>query len=789
MAKFSVVGESVPRIDSPEKLTGRAEFATDVSLPGMLSAKVLRSPFPHAKIIRIDTSKAQSLPGVRCVVTNKDAPQVRVGATTFDMTIMARHVARYAGEPVAAVAADTFDIAEEAVSLINVEYEELPAVFNLDNAWNTNPSVTIHPDLMSYKSQRTILDGDRPNVSFQTKIRIGDVHRGFQESDLVVENRFKTDAVSHCPLEPPCTLVKPEADGALTVWAARQFVYSLKNQLGALFHIPPSKVRILRPYVGGAFGGKHPNRDEAIITLLALKTGQPVKHVWTREEVISLTVRPSMVIYLKDGVKKDGTLVAREMTILVNSGAYDIGASYVTTACSRQLAASYRAPHIKFDSYCVYTNEAPTCMLRSVGNTEACWANEVQMDIIAERLNINPVTLRMKNILEEGEPNAYGEIVHSTGQKQCLQKAASLLKIEEKAKGEYPWFRGKGIAIGNMYSMAPSVAVAKVKIAEDGGIVVFHSADEIGQGCNMVMAQIAAEEFGVTPDKVNVVFNDTTVCPFMGSGSASQRTTYTLGNAVIRACRDAKKKLFEIAAPNLGVSPDELVTKNGEVFIRPAPERKIKISDLFHGYRQLLPGAYGYYTAEGEITGSGIWEQDFVPANPETGQIPPEEAAKGRRLLSFFSYTAKGAEVAVNVETGQVKVLSGICIHDVGRPINPKMCEQQSEGGFVHGIGFALKEHWIMEEGRVLNTNFTDYKIPRFKDTPLMQDMVTDLANVPHKDGPYGAKGFGEAAIVGTEAAICNAIYDAIGVRIFNQPFTHERILRALKERGKQQDR
>jgi CO/xanthine dehydrogenase Mo-binding subunit len=789
MPKFSIVGESVPRIDSSEKVTGRAEFASDVNLPGMLHAKVLRSPFPHAKIVRIDTSKVRRLPGVRCVVTNKDAPQVRTGATTFDMTVMARDVVRYAGEPVAAVAADTLDITEEAIELMAVEYEELSAVFDLDEASRTNPAVVIHPDLASYQSQRTIIDWDRPNVSFQTKIRIGDVEKGFRESHLIVENRFETDQASHCPLEPHCTLVKPEADGGLTVWASRQFVYSLKNQLAALFGIPPAKVRIIRPYVGASFGGKHPNRDEVIIALLALKTGQPVKQVWTREEVISLSVRPSMVIYIRDGVREDGTLAAREMKILVNCGAYDIGASYVTTACSRQLAASYRAPNIKFDSYCVYTNEAPTCMLRSVGNAEACWVNECQMDIIAEKLNIDRVTLRMKNILKEGEPNAYGEIVHSTGQKQCLEKAASFIKLDEKAKREYPWFRGKGIAIGNQYSMAPSVAVAKVKVAEDGGIVVFHSADEIGQGCNTVIAQIAAEEFGISVDKVHVVFSDTSVCPFMGSGSASQRTTYILGNAVLRACRKARQNLFEIVARNLGVNPDQLETKDGEVYVRLAPEKRIKISDLFRGYRQLLPGAYGYYTHEGEITGSGIWEQDFVPANPETGQIPTEEAAKGRRLLSFFSYTAKGVEVAVNVETGQVKVLRVVCVHDVGQPINPKMCEQQAEGGFVNGIGFALKEHWITEKGIVINPNFSDYKIPSFKDIPLRQDLATDLANAPHKDGPYGAKGFGETAMVGAEAAICNAIYDAVGVRIYRQPFTHERILKGLKEIGKEQGR
>jgi CO/xanthine dehydrogenase Mo-binding subunit len=483
-------------------------------------------------------------------------------------------------------------------------------------------------------------------------------------------------------------------------------------------------------------------------------------------------------------VKKNGILVARQMRVLVNCGAYDICGAIVARSCAAQAVDTYRIPNFEWDSYSVYTNTAPPNTFRSVGSTEMCWAIENQMDILAEKLGIDPVEIRAKNILKEGEFNSQGEIVHSIGQEECLKKAANFIKTRVRLEAEWPWLRGKGVAIGNMYSAAPSVGVAKVKVIADGSLEVYHGGDELGQGCTTVMAQIGAEEFGIDINKVKVFSNDTLTCPFLSYGSTSSRTTFIVGNAVILACQAAKRNLFEKAALRLGVKPSELETKSGEVYVKATPEKKIRISDLFLGYYGIPPGAYGEYTEGGEIIGTDTFVQQLAPMQLETGQMSPELAARGMKLHAFYAYLAKVAEVAVNVETGQVKVLQCFSVNDIGRAINPKMVEQQAESGVVMGIGDALYEELVLDKGVVLNPNFTDYKIPTFVNVPLKKNLVTDMANAPHKNGPYGAKGFGEGAMVGMEGAIANAIYNAVGVRIYSLPITPEKVLEALKEKA-----
>lgn len=783
MKENSIVGKSVARVDSLQKVKG-ADFCTDVKLPGMLHVKILRSPHAHAGILQIDTSKAKSLPGVRYVVTNEDAPRYKSGMLTYDKPVLAQDVVRWAGESVAAVAADSIDIAMEAIDLIKVEYEELPAVFDLEEASGKTPPVIIHPDLDKY---HTILSPaaralDRPNVNYWWKIRRGNVDKGFAEADLVMENKFTTAPVRHAALEPHCTVVRPDGDDGVTIWGSRQNIFGLRTYMAAIFNIPLLKVRVVQPYVGGAFGGKDVNRDEAVAILLALKTKRPTKLVYTREET-SQSLRSSLSIHIKQGVKKDGTLVARKMKVFGNCGAYDMGGSLISRACSHEAVDTYRIPNFAYDSYSVYTNTAPPATMRSVGCAEACWAIESQMDMLAEQLNIDPVTIRRKNILKEGEPNSVGEIVHSIGQEECLEKLIDLFKPDEKPESDGVWLKSKGIAIGNMFSVAPSVGGARVKVIADGGLEVYHGGDEIGQGCTTVIGQIAADEFGVPFDKVKVISNDTLNCPFLSLGSTSSRTTYIVGNAVVQACREAKRSLFGKAAGPLGVSDSDLDTKNGEVYVRAAPEKNIKISDLFQGYYGIPPGACGEYTEGGEIMGTATFVQPLWPVDPETGQLSPELAAEKKRLHAFYAYTAKGVEIAVNRETGQVKVLRCIAINDVGRPINPKMVEQQAEGGVVMGLGDALYEETILNNGVTLNPNFTDYKIPTFVNVPLCDNLVTDTANAPHRDGPYGAKGFAEGAMVGLEGAIAIAIYNATGVRMDSLPMTSERILKALKNK------
>jgi len=790
MAELSVIGKSVTRTDAIEKATGRAEFCSDIQIPGMLHMKVLRSPHPHAKILNIDTSEAKRLPGVRCVVTSKDAPQQRWGVGMVnDQTVLAQDVVRFIGEPVAAVAADTIETAEEAVGLIKVEYEELPAVFDLEEAVSTNPPAVVHPGFPEY--YKGVFGGrlapDRPNVLTHMKIRKGDVEKGFKEADLVIEDRFLAPSIQHCTLETHGVVVCPESDGGLTIRTGRQNIWGLRGVIAAVYNIRLPKVRVIQQYLGGAFGGKI-KIMETIACLVALKTRQPVKWTFTREEeFIDGGRREAMVFYIKDGVKKDGTLVAREIRAIVNSGAYENVTGVITRNSSFGAVASYRIPNLKWDSYGVYTNEPPVCSFRGFGVTETTWAVESHMDMLAERLGISKVEIRKKNILKEGEPNAMGEITHSIGAEECLEKMSTFIKLDEKSEAEGPWRKGKGIALGNKYSTGLAVCQAKVKVTEDESIIIYHSADELGQGCNTAMAQITAEAFGVSIDDVRVVFSDTMITPFFAEGSTSSRVTFHLGNAILAACKDAKRRIFEIAAVTLEASPDELEAKGKEIYVKSKPEKKMRIGELFASYAHKPPSIYGGVAMGGEIIGTATRIQDSAPEDLETGQIDPALAAQGKTINSFYAHVAKAAEVAVNIETGQVKVLRCGAAADVGKMINPKICEQQAEGGMAMGISDAIYEQMKIEKGAVMNPNFVDYKIPFVTEMPLIENMKSEFVeSAPHRDGPFGAKGFTEAVMIGMEPAIGNAVYDAVGVRIKDLPIECERLLKALKENAAQ---
>jgi len=792
IAEHSVVGKSVTRLDALEKVTGEAKYCTDIEIPGMLYGKVLRSPVAHAKIISIDTSKAEKLPGVRVVVTGKDAPERRYGGYVKDQHILCRNVVRHVGDGIAAVAADTLDIAEKAIELIEVKYEELPGVFDVDESWGTDPPAIVHADLAKYETYvaqglYVKRESDRPNVAHHHQVRHGDVEKGFQEADLIIENRFSTARIQHVPFEPHICTIKAEADGSLTIWSGRQSIYRIKGHFCAAFNLPPSKVRVIASYyIGGGFGNKAMLRAEPIVALLAMKAKKPVRVAFTRDEMFTAGgTRIPFVVYIKDGVKRDGTLVARELRVLLNIGGYADSGVIVCRNSTFGAIGTYRVPNLKIDSYAVYTNEPVTTPFRGFGSTQVIWAIESQMDMLAEKLGIDAVELRKKNLLKEGDVNGNGEIVHSIGTRECLEQVAEYLEWDKKPKEEeWPWRRGKGLALGNKYSVAPSSAMAIVKLWEDGLVEVRHSADEMGQGVNTAMAQIAAEELGTTADKVRVVWGDTAYTSYFPQGSTSQRTTYQLGNAVWLACQDAKRQIFELAAEKLKASPDDLGLKDEKVYVKSAPSKSISTTDIFTADRPIFPGQFGDYVEKyGEILGRGMWVQRYAPEDPETGQIDPTLAQKGLRLVSFYGHAAQGAEIAVNVETGEVKILKLVGSSDMGFPINPKMCEQQMEGGLAMGIGSALWEEIKMDKGKVLNPNLKDYKIATATNMPKNENFKCFMAPAPHKDGPYGAKGSGETQMTPSAAVIGNAICNAVGMRMKDLPITREKILKALKEK------
>lgn len=771
--QLSVIGNSAIRIDALEKVTGKAVFCTDIDLPGMLHAKVLRSPHPHAKIVSIDTSKAEQLTGVRCIITGKDVHHPQWGFLIWDQSILAHDIVRCVGDPVAAVAADSEDIAEKAIELIEVKYEQLPAIFDAEESMSTNPRVVVHPELSSYKvgMQFAKLDPDRPNVCNHFKIRKGDVEKSFREADLVMENRFSTVKINHCNAEPPVTIAQPDPDGGLTVWVGKSLLWHTKRDLERIFDIQSDKLRMIQPYVGGSFGGKGATREEPIVVLLSLKSGKTVKHAFTREETFIRMSRVPVIVYIKDGVKNDGTLIARQMKIILTAGGYDDSVSYLTRSCAFGAVGTYRIPNFKLDSYGVYTNLPLSTGFRGVGNPQVEFAIESHMDMLAERLGISPVDIRLRNMLHEGETNVTGEITHSIGAKECLDKVVQHIKLEEKLKNDGVWKKGKGIAVGNKYSAAPAVDIVKVEVKEDGSIIIYHGADEVGQGCNTVMAQIAAEVFGVSVDRIKVIFSDTRFCLF-STGTGASLDTYRTGNSVKMACEDAKRKLFERAALKLGESPNDLESKNGVIYIRGMPHKKVTFNDLC------------IISEGGEIISTSTFIQDGIIEDREKGQIDPELAAEGKRIHTSWAHTAKAVEIAVNTETGEVKVLKFAAANDMGQPINPKMCEQQAESGMAMSIGDSLYEEMMVKDGVIINPNYTDYRMPSTNEMPTMDNIKVEIASAPHKDGPFGAKGFAEGAMVGTEPAIATAISNAIGIRIKDLPITAEKILQSLKEKA-----
>jgi len=595
------------------------------------------------------------------------------------------------------------------------------------------------------------------------------VVKGFKEADLIVENRFSTPRAHHACPETHHVDACPEPDGGITIRTKNKAAYTLKAHIAQLFGIPPSKVRIIIPYMGadfGAAGGPYPH---TLAVLLALRSQRPVRLVFTRRENFFTTPhKPPQITYIKDGVKRDGTIVAREIKSITDAGAY-AGASNIVTYVSAIASAAvglYRIPNFRYLGYGVYTNLPPASAFRGIGMPDLNWALEEQMDIIADKLGIDPMEFRRKHILKEGERTCLGQITHSIGAEECLDKVARELDWDKQSDaGAEPWKRGKGVSLGCQSTPTHPPALVHVKVHNDGIIELRHSAIEQGQGTDTVMTQIAAEAFGIPVERINIATKDTFITPF-GPRTGGSRCTFYYGNATWRACQDAKRQIFELAAPLLKATPESLETKRGKVYVRDAPDRSINIDELF--------SPAGFIPKVGELLGRGEFSVNGVPLDAETGH--------SERSVAYYGYGAYCIQVAVNVETGEVKIERIAGCFDMGQPINPKMCEQQVEGAIGMGIGIALYEELVTDTGVILNPNFLDYKLPTTIEIPDASNIRTLIGAVPHREGPFGAKGFGEAVLTPFYAAVGNAVYNAIGVRIRDLPLTKEKMLKAIKE-------
>ena len=764
--KLESIGQSPVRLDAREKVTGRTLYAVDLKMAGMLYAKVLRSPHPHARILHIDATKARSLPGVVAVVTGKDFPG-SLGATVQDQSFLAGDKVRFVGDAVAAVAAVNLDTAEEALSLIHVEYELLPALFEPVEAMKSR-EVLIHENLSQYAVAPGIFPVPGTNICNHFKLRKGDPERGFKESDLVLEDTYRSQMVQHAHLETHAAIAQVDSSGKILIWSNTQTPYFNRKALAKSLNLPLNQVRVMVTTLGGGFGGKSYLKAEPICVALALKSkGRPVKLVFTREEEFGVApVRHPTIIRCKTGMKKDGTWLAQETELIFDTGAYaDIGPRVCRNA-GFSAAGPYQVPNVRIDSYCVYTNHPIGGAFRGFGIPQVSWAIESHLDVMAEKLGLDPVEVRLKNAVEEGSLSVTGQVLHSVGLKETLRQAAEKIGWR-KASGPY---RGKGIACMHKSTVTPSSSAAFVKLNEDASVTLLCSAVEMGQGSSTILAQIASEELGIPVEKISMVRPDTDVTPY-DMASVSSRSTFFVGNAVRRAAADAREQLLQIAAEILEANPLDLVIEAGKVMVRGVPEKAIPIAELPLG-EAFYVGAKGRGRGRPVLGRGSFTVEDATPLDRETGQ--------GKNPSAFWMYATQAAEVEVDPRSGRVKVLRISSAHDVGKSIHPVAIEGQIQGALVMGVGTALWEEMELEKGRVKNPSFAEYKLPSALDAP---EMIPIIVEELHAQGPYGAKGLGEPALAPTAAAIANAIYAAVGVRVKDLPITPEKILEGLRKK------
>lgn len=750
MPELRYVGQSVPMVDARLKATGSARYTSDLTFPNMLWAGLLRSPHPHARILNIDTSLAQRLPGVKAVITGRETPMY-FGVSKSDQTPLARDKVRHVGDAVAAVAAGDMDTVREALSLIKVEYQELPAVFETSLAMEPG-APQIHRDAPD-------------NVAGRCRYENGSVEQAFAEADHVFQNTFRTQRQAHVCPEPHNCLAVWEGLDRLTLYLSSQMPSLAGNMLAKAFELPSSKVRVVTSFVGGGFGSKTLSRMpmDYVAPILSKMTGRPVKMTHSRdEEFIYSTFQPAFEITVKTGVKRDGTITGRHFQVISDCGGYASYVPAVTAVDGAMQGVLYRYQNYLYEGTSVYTNLPYGGALRSVGNTQVHFAGETQINMIAAELGLDPVEFRLLNATRTGDKTAVGAVVHSCGLAECLEKAAQEIGWKEKKANPRP-NRGLGVGCGVhftgiRYPGSPDAdfAGATIRFNDDGSVNLATSCVDIGPGTATVLSQIAAEVLGVDMDCIHVVYGDTENCP-MGFGTRASRNTAIGGKAVMNAALEAKSQLLAAAAQKMNADPEDLEVGRGRVYRKSTPEEGHDITDIvrFHRYRS---GGQAIMT-------SCHWDA------PSHGNI------------SFaFSFGAKAVELEVDSGTGRTKVLEVVAANDLGKAINPQGAIGQIEGGVYMGLGVALGEEVKLDEqGRMKNASFLDYRAPTALDMPKIKSILVE-SNDPV--GPYGAKGVGEMAMIGTPDAVVGAVFDACGRWITELPVTAEKLLFAPE--GKQ---
>jgi CO/xanthine dehydrogenase Mo-binding subunit len=740
---YATIGQLVGRAEGPEKVSGAAVYPADINLPGTLIGKCLRSPYPHARITSIDASAARRVPGVYAVLTGFDIPDLLVGRMLRDIPILAHDIVRFVGQKVAAVAADDDDSAEEALSLIEVEYEELTPVLDPLEAMRPD-APTLHPNFMSYAG-RSNRPREHPNIVDHNVWRKGDVEQGFAEADYVFEHTFRTQHQHQAYIEPHASVVYLDPEGRVQVWLNSKMPFQVRQQLAEGIDQPMDQVRINPTFIGGDFGGKGSYMDTHVAYWLSKATGRPIRMVMTYvEELMAANPRHPAVLTFKTGVKKDGTIIARHAKLIFDSGGYAAFKPARGVTYGSHCAGPYKMGHMQVDAFMVYTNHVPCGSMRAPGDPQSLFASEAQIDLIARELGMDPYDFRMKNLIEDGDESPLGHHWVNVMGKKTLNaaiEAADYRQPKPQAPGKKV---GRGIAIYERH-VGAGTSAAKVAVDPDGTVTLYTALRDTGTGFYTVLRQIVGQELGVLYNEIRLVPWSTDDIPF-DTGVGGSRVTHVGGQATYGATLALRKKLAELAAQQYGWAPEAVIFKERQVLV--PGQSPVSLTDLV---------ARAGTPVEAEFTYEADRDEDLT------------------------AFCAQVAEVEVDEETGEVQLTTFTTAHDVGTILNPIAHQGQIEGGVMQGIGFALMEELKYDEGRVSTLSFGDYKIPNMRDIPELRTVLVQSDS--GGPTPYGGKSIGEQPIGAVAPAIVNAVLDAIGVSITDLPVTAEKVRQALQAR------
>ena len=756
--KGKIIGQSIPKVDAVSKVTGQAKYATDLVMDDMLYMMALRAPYPHAIIRKIDIEKARQVPGIVQIITRQDLEDLNnFGLIIKDQPTLVGvgEKTRYLGDTLALIIGESLEQIQIAKELIEVDYDKLEVI--------TDPFRAMEEDAPFLHQ-----DG---NIVCSHKLAKGDIVQGFMEADLIVYNEFKTQHLEHVPLQPDAGMAAIDEEGIITIWAATQWIHDTRVDVAQALGLSVDKVRIIQPAIGGAFGKREDVIVQLHLAIAAKMTNRPIKTIYSREEsIISTSKRHPITFKMKTGVKKDGSLTAWETTVIGDTGAYASSGPAVVHKGLYHCTGPYNCPNVKGKAFTVYTNNTYAGAMRGFGATQTAFAYESQMNIIAEKLRMDPIELRLKNIYQVGSTTPNGQVLHSSvGAKETIVKAVDTFEESRRVSITSPHsYKRRGIGIATiMFGFGygegfPDHSIARLTIKDDGRVELNTAAADVGQGVHTVVSQIAAEVLSVPIDQIDLISGDTLLTKSSGSTSATRQTFFT-GNAVKNTAQALKGLIFDMAVKYYSRTYPEFYLESGFVVPHGARDEKVSLKELAW-----------FATNQGEkLTVESCFFPETTPPDPETGQ--------GEKVYVSYTFVTQLAEVEVNIRTGQVQVLRFVTAPDVGQAIHPQNVEGQIEGGTSMGLGMALMEEIKFdEEGFLMNPDLSTYLIPTAMDMPRNEVI---LVEDEEPQGPYGAKGIGEPAAIATAPAIVNAIYDACGVRIKELPVTPEKILKGLERK------